>query len=151
MSKESKIFSPNLWSTQDTITHYESFGWELLSLNGNQIVMSRESQNSVYPELVKFQKIYEDTAAEYNSLKAPTPPVKPIGISFGICFITFLLFLIPCIIYVAYKLNQNNEYQKTLQAYNASLAEYNNRRSALLEKMKSTVEQSRVVFFSKHD
>ena len=151
MSRESKIFSPNLWNTQDTITHYESFGWELLSVNGNQIVMSRESQNPVYPELVKYQKIYEDTAAEYQSLKAPTPPVKPQGLSFGICFITFILFIIPCVFYVMYKMKQNNEYKEALNMYNNSVAEYNERRTALLNQMKTATEQSRIVFFSKQN
>ena len=43
MSREAKIFEPNVWGVQETITHYEAFGWELLSINGKQIVMSREN------------------------------------------------------------------------------------------------------------
>ena len=149
MSKESKIFSPNLWSAQETITHYESFGWELLSLNGNQIVMSRESQNPVYPEMVKYQGKYEALEAEYKGLMgpqrpAPLPPVNYIGAIIGL-----LCFVVPGALYIAYRIKKNKEHDMAIEDYNNSLNKYNARRQSLLEEMKQTAEQSRTVFFSK--
>ena len=71
MSRESKILRAGIYDAETTIQHYESFGWELLSLNGTQITMSRETQNPVYAELVKSQAKYEALYAKYNSIQNP--------------------------------------------------------------------------------
>ena len=60
MSKESRIIKAGPHGTQATITDYECFGWEVLSINGADIIMSRETQNPVYAELVKAQASTSD-------------------------------------------------------------------------------------------
>ena len=149
MSRESKLITANVWNPQDTISHYEAFGWELLSINGSQITMSRETQNPVYSDLVKFQAIYEQTAAEYNRLQPPAKPVAPPKVSFKTCFISFICFVIPCAVYVTYKVLQNNKYKEEMQAYNTEYSRYTQKKKALADKMQATVLESRSVFFSK--
>ena len=39
MSRESKILKVGAFGAEKTVYHYESFGWELLSLNGDTITM----------------------------------------------------------------------------------------------------------------
>ena len=149
MSKESKIFSAQLWSAQETVTHYESFGWELLSLNGNQIVMSRESQNPVYPELVKYQSEYEAFEAEYKSVKDPQMPAPYEPVNYMGAFIGLLCFIIPGAIYIAYKVNKKKEYDEAMNQFNDSLAKARAKRDELRRKMKETAEKSRALFFSR--
>ena len=69
MSRESIIMKEGPWGAQQTISHYESFGWELMSLNGEQIAMSRETQDSVYGELVKRQAAYEAKLKQYEAIE----------------------------------------------------------------------------------
>ena len=151
MSKESKIFSASLWSAQDTVTHYESFGWELLSINGSQIVMSRESQNPVYSDLVKYQAIYEGLEAEYKSVQAPVRPMplKPVNIKGAI--IGFLCFIVPGALYVAYRVNKKKEYDAVMEDYRNKYAAYEAKRADILNKMQETATKSRAIFFSKQD
>ncbi len=151
MSKESRIFSAQLWSAQETVTHYESFGWELLSINGSQIVMSRETQNPVYSELVKYQAIYEDTEATYKNMIAPVRPAPLPPVNYKWAIIGFLCFIIPGALYVAYRVNKKKEYDLAMREYDNRLAKYNSKRQLLLAEMKQTAEQSRAVFFSKND
>lgn len=149
MSKESRIFSPTVWGAQDTITHYESFGWELLSINGNQITMSRETQNPVYPELVKFQAKYEDLALQLANLRAPACPEPLPPVNFKFAIIGFICLIVPGAIYVAYKVNKKKEFDAAMQEYREKYAAYQATRQQLLEKMKATAADSRAVFFSK--
>lgn len=151
MSKESKIFSAQLWSAQETVTHYESFGWELLSINGSQIVMSRESQNPVYSELVKYQAIYEELEAKYKSMVAPICPAPLNPVNYKGAVIGFLCLIFPGALYVAYRVKKKKEHDMAMEDYKNSLDKYNAKRQALLTEMKQTAEQSRAVFFSKQD
>ena len=149
MSREAKIFEPNVLSVQETITHYEAFGWELLSINGKQIVMSRETQNPVYSELVKYQAEYEKIAAECEKLVEPDFPNKPLPIFAGVCVGTFMLFVVPCALYVTYKILEKKKYNKSLRIYKAAHKNYVERRLELLGKMKAIHAESRDVFFLK--
>lgn len=149
MSRESRLINATLWSAQDTISHYEAFGWELLSINGNQIAMSRETQNPVYSDLVKHQAVYEQTAAEYARLQAPLKPIAPPKINLKTCFITFICFVLPFAAYLTYKIMQKKKHDEAMQIYTAEYAKYCAKQKELRDKMEQTVLQSRAVFFSK--
>lgn len=166
MSRESKILQAGPWGAQATITHYESFGWELLSLNGNQITMSRETQDEVYPELVKHQTAYEDKLAAYQSMKAPVhpqkphAPMRPAPFKLGLCLILLLIGIVPGALYIAYKVNKNNEYKVACEAHreaceensrkiNQMDAEYTAAREALRAEMDAIATESHAIFFSK--
>ncbi len=151
MSKESRVFTPSLYSVQETITHYESFGWELLSINGNQIAMSRETQNPVYSELVKYQAIYEGLEEKYKNMIAPFAPAPLSPISFRAAIIGILCFVIPGALYIAYRINKKKKYDLEMQEYRDALAAYNSKRQMILAEMKQAAEKSRAVFFSKQD
>ena len=140
MSRESRIFTSNAYQNPQTlISHYESFGWELLSINGNQVTMSRETQVDCYTDLVKYQSQYEQKLQELLAIK---DPVAPAPISGGICFITFLLAIFPLALYLTYKIKKKNAY-KAVVAENAAL------REKLTKEMDEIALQSRGVFFGK--
>jgi len=63
MSKESITFNVPVLRQQAHIHDYECFGWELLSVNGESVTMSRETQTPVYSDLVKYQVRYEELTA----------------------------------------------------------------------------------------
>ena len=140
MSRESRIFqATHFQKPQDVISHYEAFGWELLSVNGNQLTMSRETQVECYTDLVKYQAQYEEKLKEYSSIK---DPVAPADISFGLCVFTFILAIFPFALYLTYKIKEKNKYKETIASNNAA-------RAKLLSEMDEIVLQSRGVFFSK--
>lgn len=149
MSRESKIIYASVLGAQETISHYESFGWELLSLNGNQITMSRETQNPVYADLVKLQAQYEAKEAEYKTLIAPVAPVAPPKVDFQTCLITFVCLVIPFAVYVTYKVLQAKKYKEKLAEYTASFESYNRKRKDIIDNMNSIALEGRAVFFSK--
>ena len=151
MSRESKLMSSNIFNTQELISHYEAFGWELLSINGTQVAMSRETQNPVYSDLVKYQAMYEDMCAEYARIQPPVKPVAPAKIDAKTCFISFICFVIPCVAYVTYKIMQKKKYNEEMEHYKAECSKFSAKRSALRKKMDETVLQSRSIFFAKHD
>ncbi len=149
MSRESKIMTAGKDGAQQTISHYEAFGWELLSINGNQITMSRETQNPVYADLVKLQAKYEEKVAEYASLRTPAAPAAPAPISPKTCFFSFICLVFPCVIYVHYKVKERNQYRAQMEAYAASLEALEKKKKALCEEMNAIVLEGRTVFFSK--
>ena len=168
MSRESKILQAGPWGAQSTVSHYESFGWELVSMNGNQIVMSRETQDKVYPQLVKHQAAYEEKVAEYNALKKPVPakapvaPIAPAPISLKTCAILFLLLIFPFVLYLVYKIKQKNEYEATLQVHKSvldgiaedhrkAMDEYNVTKSRLVTEAENIAAESRAIFFGPRD
>jgi hypothetical protein len=157
MSKESKILQAGPWGAQSTISHYECFGWELVSMNGNQIIMARETQDSVYPELVKHQAAYEGKVAAYQALKKPVlvPPVEPKPISIKTCFILFLLFIFPFALYLAYKITKKKEYDEKLAAlqaeHTAAMNAYNATKSRLVAEAEAVAAESRAIFFAPRD
>lgn len=164
MSREAKILNASsAKDTEITVSHYEAFGWELISLNGTQITMSRETQNPVYTDLVKYQAKYEALKEEAAKLKAkadalyyPEAPKSVAPIDFGTCLLTFILCVFPLAIYLTYKILQKKKYKETLALYNGACASIDNQytklleaRKAVLAQMEDVVTQSRVVFFSK--
>ena len=158
MSRESQIITATLWGAEKTIQQYESFGWELLSLNGNQITMSRETQNPVYSQLIKYQARYEDKMAEYNSIKnpaAPAAPAKPPKFRFKTAFWLFVALVIPCIAYITYKVLEWKKYQEALAAHENALVAHkaeiekcDARRKAILAEIDQITMDSRATFFS---
>ena len=151
MSRESHIFNAGLFGAQQTISDYECFGWEVLSINGNQIVMSRETQNPVYPDLVKAQSKYEETLAALSAHLTNEPrftatytPIKP-----STCFWTFIFFVIPCAIYVGYKYYQKSCYNKAYAAWQLSHNQWAAKKNSLIDQLKKIALDSRVNFFAK--
>lgn len=149
MSRQSIIIYPSAFNTQDTISHYESFGWELLSINGNQITMSRETQNPVYSELVKLQSMYEEKLDEYKKIIDPPKPFEPEDFEIGTFFKTLLCLVIPCIIYTTYKIVQRNKYKKAFKEYTERVYLLNEKRRSLIKEMEAIALQGKTVFFSK--
>ena len=149
MSRESKILNVPAASAQRTIQHYESFGWELLALNGTQITMTRETQNPVYAELVKYQAQYENLMATYVALKEPTAPLKNPPFHFGKCLGLLLLAIVPGVLYIVYKVKQNNAYQAAYEAYQKECEEAKKRKIDLWAEIEKTVNDSRATFFSR--
>ena len=148
MSRESKIIHANLHSAEKTIYHYESFGWELLSLNGNQITMSRETQNPVYTDLVKSQAKYEALMQEYASIRDPNPPARPAEFKLGTCLILLLLAVVPGALYIAYKVKKNQEYKQAVASYESAIAQCKEKRRAIIEEMEKVALDSRANFFA---
>lgn len=138
MSRESKIFISK-GNLQQEVSEYESFGWELLSINGSQVSLTRETQNDVYADLVKFQ-------AEYESLKDELIHVpqnhdyQPASATTA--FILLLLGVFPGVLYIVYK---NGEKQKVAQTN----AELEAKRNEIKRKIENVCNTSRATFFSK--
>lgn len=86
--------------------------------------MSRETQNPVYPDLVKHQALYEQTCLEYASLKAPQKPRAHA---------------------------KKKKYNEEMQRYNDNLSRYNEKRAELRKKMEDIVLKSRAIFFAKQN
>ena len=149
MSRESKIIQATIHSAQKTISHYESFGWELLSLNGAQITMSRETQNPVYSELVKNQAKYEELMLKYASIINPPAPEKPAEFKLGTCLILLLLAVVPGALYIAYKVKKHNEYKAALAAHQKTVADNEAARNGLKNEMEKVALDSRATFFGK--
>lgn len=119
MSRESKIISAQEFDTQKTIFQYESFGWELLSINGTQITMSRETQNPVYTDLVKHQSQYEDLLAKLRAMPVPKAPANHAPFSLNTWFISLFASFFPALSILFTKLfstqNSMQQPQLTLQ------------------------------------
>ena len=140
MSRESRIFQVAYFqNAQEVISNYESFGWELLSVNGDQLTMSRESQIDCYTDLVKYQSQYEEKLKEYLAI---VDPAAPNPITFGGCFWSFILAVFPLAIYLTVKIKKRN-------AYNEAVSNNNARRAKLKSEMDAIALESRGVFFSK--
>lgn len=139
MSRESKIFTETKANISKRVKEYEAFGWELLSINGFDVSMSRETQNKVYSDLVKFEYEYESLKDQQRALVVPIQP-KPIKAS--IVLIGLIFFLLPGILYIVYKILKNKKYTEDSGKY---LAEFNR----LEEEIKKVCETSRSTFFSR--
>ena len=150
MSRESKIIKTSINDVEKTIYHYESFGWELLSINGEQITMSRETQNPVYPDLVKSQAKYESLMQSYLTLKNPTAPIKPAPFKFGTCLILLLLAVLPGALYIAYKVKKHADYKNACAAYDVALASVERKKKEILADMDTVARDSRATFFGQH-
>ena len=150
MSRESKILNAN-GNAQGVIQAYESFGWELLGLNGNQISMSRETQNPVYPELIKYQAQYEAKEAEIKALGQVKKPEEPDEFSFSTFFIALLFLIIPGLIYMIYKIVVWSSYKSEMEQYELECAELERKKNKIREEMNKIVADSRATFFSRQN
>ncbi len=151
MSRESKILSIGALGADSVVHHYESFGWELLCLNGEQIAISRETKSPVYSQLVAYQAEYEAKLAEYNRLKPPTAPVKPEPFSFGAFLWRLLLLIVPGVIYALGKKKARLAYETDKAIYDEELERYNAKRDALLSEMTKITTESRALFFGSEE
>jgi len=135
MSRESKIINAEGRNAQTIIKHYESFGWELLSINNAGISMTRETQNPVYSELVKYEAEYEELTSKINSLFSQ---IKRVQFDLLTCIKRLLLLIIPGVIYI--------KNYKTTKENNERLDE---EIKVLVQKREEVCNNSRAVFFSK--
>lgn len=109
MSREAKIvYSDNFFSTQEKINHYEGFGWELLSINGKQISLTRETQNPIYTELVKNEAKYNELVKEYELISNELNRVYHKPASIKAALILLLLAIIPGVLYIVFKTKDKN-------------------------------------------
>jgi hypothetical protein len=139
MSRESKIFSESKALINKRVKEYEAFGWELLSINGQDVSLSRETQNKVYADLLKYEYNYEDQKEKQRAL---IKPIKPTKFSLMFAFIGLLCFVLPGVIYIIVKILSNNKYK------NDSL-QYESEYSKLESEIKKICQDSRSTFFSK--
>ena len=150
MSRESKILNAN-GNAQGVIQAYESFGWELLGINGDQISMSRETQNPVYAELIKYQAQYEAKIAEIKALGFIDEPEEPDEFdleTFGICLICLI---VPALVYAGIKIGQHCVYKKKMEQYELDCAELERKKNKIREEMNKIVADSRATFFSRQN
>ena len=150
MSRESKILKSGAFGAEKTIYHYESFGWELLSLNGDTITMSRETQNPVYADLIRNEAKYEQLVRDYNAVRNPNTPQKPAPFLLKRCCILLLLFVVPGALYIAYKVNQNKQYNESMSMYHNEMAACNKKRNDIMAKIEQLLMDSRATFFGQH-
>lgn len=135
MSRESKIFSTSKTLIQEKIKHYESFGWELLSINNGDVSMTRETQNPVYSDLVKYEFEYEQL---YKQLEETRSQIKYKTFDFSKFIKLFILLIFPSVIYVC-DLIKNQKKNKELNA----------KANELISKINNICSMSRSVFFGK--
>lgn len=151
MSRESKILSVGTLGADSVVHHYESFGWELLCLNGEQIAISRETKNPVYNQLVAYQTEYEAKLAEYNRLPVPKAPASPDPFKWGTFFLRLLLFIVPGVLYVISKKKELRAYEDDKTLYDDAVIQYNEKRDALLTEMTRITTESRALFFGSQE
>lgn len=142
MSRESKIFyTGSNEKVSKTIKNHESFGWELLSINGLYVSMTRETQNKVYADLVKYENEYESLYLKQSELAKPKIPY---AFNFLRLLIGLVLFIFPGIIYVVFKIIEEIIFRKRMKTYEIEFEKYE-------QKMIEVCNASRVIFFSKQD
>lgn len=142
MSRESKLFTaPNKLQVSEQIKDYESFGWELLSVNGNDVSMSRNTQIPVYVHLVKYENQYEELMERIRMEQSKLnqlhyEPIKPLTL-----FILFLLLIFPAVLFFLYKKKKKEEYMEAKQTHEEKIAE-------LRIEVQKIVNESRATFFA---
>lgn len=139
MSRESKIFVEEKKAVTRRIKDYESFGWELLSINGTDVSMSRETQNKIYIDLVKYEHNYEELREQLDNLIKPVVPVK---FSLGLAFMLLIFFVLPGVLYIVFKILQNNRFKEEYDVYVTE-------GKKLVNEMKKVCNDSRATFFAK--
>lgn len=139
MSREAKIFTEKRECIEQRIKEYECFGWELLSISREEVAMSRETQNKVYPELVKLEFEYEMLREQRDKLVKPSNPEPFSLILFFLCT---LVLILPGILYLILC----NQYHKK---YMMDLAEYEKSHEELSIKIRNIVQTAKVNFFGR--
>ena len=150
--KETKTIQvyPDDVIVNETISEYESFGWEVVgnqrcqeydgqthgtdgSLTNhystfNKITFSREKSAPWYEEVVKLEKEHntlEDTCSKYRKAK-PTcyPPKRAEGTDYFFCVLCYLALVLPGIIFTIVICVANAKYRKYMKRYDERVAEY---------------------------
>lgn len=101
--------------------------------------MSRETQNSVYTELVKYEYQYDVLREKLDNLKKP---IQPTSFSLIIFLVSTLLFVVPGVLYVYFYIKRKNQYEEDLKVYNETCDQ-------LVKEIKKVCDDSRAVFFSR--
>jgi|AntAceMinimDraft_18_1070375.scaffolds.fasta_scaffold158189_1 hypothetical protein len=139
MSRESKIFSESKALINKRVKEYEAFGWELLSINGTDVSLSRETQNKVYADLVKFEYNYEDVKEKQKAL---IKPIKPAKFKLMYAFLGLLCLVLPGVIYIVVKILTSNKYKNEALQYKSDY-------DKLEMEIKKICQDSRSTFFSR--
>lgn len=101
--------------------------------------MSRETQNSVYTELVKYEYQYDVLREKLDNLKKP---IQPSSFSLIMFLVSTLLFVVPGVLYVYFYIKRKNQYEEDLKVYNETCDQ-------LVKEIKKVCDDSRTVFFSR--
>ena len=149
MSREAKIIKPGAWDIEQTIHHYESFGWELLSIDRDSLVMSRETQSPVYDTLLKNEAKYQRLIDEYMEMSYPDAPEAHKPFSFGKFLVLFILGVLPDFIYACAKRRQRKRHKKALERYQMMVEIRDGEKQELLERIEQLVLNSRATFYAK--
>ena len=149
MSRESKILRPGEMGLEKTIRHYESFGWELLSMNGDAIALSRDTQNPVYTTLVRNEIKYNKLVKEYNEMQPPVAPEAPEPFKRGACFVRLLMLLVPGFVYIRRKRQERLQWEASMVRYNKALNRYEEGKKETLDAIAKLVKESRATFFGR--
>jgi hypothetical protein len=149
MSREAKILKPGEMGLEKTVHHYESFGWELLSLNGDTIALSRDTQNPVYTTLVRNEIKYNKLVKEYNEMEAPMPPVEHAPFKFGKCLILLILGVIPGIIYIGCKSSHKRQDRMANAKYQRELDRFEESKKEALDTIAKLLKESRATFYAR--
>ena len=149
MSREAKIIKPGAWDIEQTINHYESFGWELLSIDNGSVVMSRDTQIPVYDALLKYEAKYQRLIDEYMDMSYPDAPEAHKPFSFGKFLVLFILGVLPGFIYACCKRRQKKNHKKALQRYQKMVEIREEEKQELLERIEQLVLNSRATFYAR--
>lgn len=147
MPKETKSIQcyPSDSVINDTITRWETWGWELISnqrcqeftsqdADGtkhyetfNKLTFSRDKDASWYKELVVLEDEFNSLAAAVETEKSnepvcPSQPTKDISVPFAVFL--FLIYIIPGVIYL---ISANRKYKKECEDYEIAFKNYSER------------------------
>ena len=103
------------------------------------VSLSRETQNSVYTELVKYEYQYDVLREKLDNLKKP---IQPSSFSLIMFLVSTLLFVVPGVLYVYFYIKRKKQYEEDLKVYNETCDQ-------LVKEIKKVCDDSRAVFFSR--
>lgn len=103
-------------------------------------MMTRETSNKVYPDLIRYVYEYEALREECNNLEEPMSP----NFSVVLFIIWIILFILPGIIYLIIYLYSK---QKYMRLYN----EYKSKYEQLTQQIKEICAKSRQLFYSREE
>ena len=149
MSREAKILKPGEMGLEKTVHHYESFGWELLSLSGDTIALSRDTQNPVYTTLVRNEIKYNKLVKEYNEMQPPVPPMEHARFKFGKFLLLFILGVVPGIIYIGCKIKHKRQNEAANAKYQRDLERFDESKAEALDVIAKLLKESRATFFAR--
>ena len=149
MSREALVKFYSNSNVHSNIYHYECFGWELIQLTENKLVFSRETQDEVYDELVKYERQYNDLYEQKAKLVDPKKPINSKPFNLLLCLVLFVLFIIPGIIYLIINKKNQDKYAEQLRMYDEDLLAYKDELADLNTQMANILAKSRALFYSK--